>query len=321
MDSTAISTNEQSSETAVPRLSAKQARRLCEKIARQAENLRELLLQLRDGQGWLALGYASWASCCEEEFGYSKQHANRLIKAEEINRQVEPMGSIPLSERQARELGKVPEEKRQAVLDWAIEKADGKPLTAAAIHKAAKALVEANDHDDAAADHDDRVGTDDEDSTVKAARLLGTPVEMIEKADMVVESGIEPNWAVEQIVDPEWNNIGQRIRRYAAHHDLVTVAWRLERLAFELRQQAEQQTDQADQGRRPMVDSTKRRRRTKAEMQTVRQTVDEILSKGGGMTLQQIFRAMVSRGPLKTGPNLQQDGEQAGDEAAAERRR
>ncbi len=63
-----------------------------------------------------------------------------------------------------------------------------------------------------------------------------------------------------------------------------------------------------------MADSTKRRRRTRAEMQTVRQAVEEIVSKGDGMTLGQIFRALVSRGALKTGANSQQhDDHERGD--------
>lgn len=60
-------------------------------------------------EGRVALGYATWAKCCEEEFGYSKQHANRLIQAAKISQQV---GTIvptePLPESHARELGKVP---------------------------------------------------------------------------------------------------------------------------------------------------------------------------------------------------------------------
>ena len=125
-----------------PRLSGAQARRLCEKIAQQAKNLRNLLMQLRDGEGWVALGYASWARCCETEFGYSKRHANRLIQAAEISQQVGPMGPASLPERQARELARVPEEQRQEVLDVAVENAGDKPLTAATIRQAVQDVLE-----------------------------------------------------------------------------------------------------------------------------------------------------------------------------------
>ena len=134
-------------------IGAVEARLLVRQICEHADNLRKLLTKLRDGRGWMALGYANWAVCCEKEFGYSKQHTNRLIKAEEVRQiteatsQVEPMGStndpdpmdpslLPqLPERQARELAKVPAKQRSDVLNRVIEQTDGK-VTAAAIKEA-----------------------------------------------------------------------------------------------------------------------------------------------------------------------------------------
>jgi hypothetical protein len=141
MDSTAIQTTGQ-----VKQLTSSQARRLCEKIASAVHNLAELLWELRERKGWLALGYSSWNECCETEFKYSKRHANRLIEAKELKEQVGPVGPT-LNERQARELAKVPEEKREQVLEWATEKSDGKPLTAAAFRKAADEVLEAEPDD------------------------------------------------------------------------------------------------------------------------------------------------------------------------------
>jgi hypothetical protein len=143
---------------AAPQLSESQARTLCEKIVHEAENLRDLLLQLRDGQGWIALGYKTWAKCCTMEFGYSKQYANRLIKAKEICEQVETNCSqtawcrdrsgTAMNECQARELGKVDPDKRRAVLAWAVEKAEGKRITAAAIRRAANNVMEQEPDDE-----------------------------------------------------------------------------------------------------------------------------------------------------------------------------
>lgn len=123
------------------RLTSTQARRLCEKIVSQATDLRALLLELRDGKGWLALGYSSWAECCETEFGYSKRHANRLIECGKICEQLGPMGPA-MTERQARELGKVPEEQREAVVEAAKAEAGDKPLTARAIREAADRILD-----------------------------------------------------------------------------------------------------------------------------------------------------------------------------------
>jgi hypothetical protein len=129
-------------------LDERSARKLCDRIVRQAEDLRGLLLQLRDGKGWIALGHASWAECCEKEFGYTKQHANYLIRTDAVRHQVEEISSTPLTNSQVDALSKVPEEKREAVLDWAAEKAGDKPLTAAAIRKAAAEVLEAESDDD-----------------------------------------------------------------------------------------------------------------------------------------------------------------------------
>jgi len=129
------------------RLTSNQARKLCDQIVHEALNLSELLTQLRDGEGWVALGYASWAACCETEFGYSKQHANRLIKSDQIRKQlvgsggeVEPIGST-LSESQARELTNVPESSRVEVIQAAHEVAEseGRKMTAKDIKEAADA--------------------------------------------------------------------------------------------------------------------------------------------------------------------------------------
>jgi hypothetical protein len=153
MDCTALQETEQGPLN-TPRLTAAQARRLCDRIVHEANNLRKLLVQLRDGKGWLTLGYSTWAELCEQEFGYSKRYANYLIQAEKVNQQV---GTIvpALTESQARELGKVPAEDREKVLDWAAEKADGAPLTAKAIRAAAAEVAEGEPEEDVDVDGGD----------------------------------------------------------------------------------------------------------------------------------------------------------------------
>lgn len=95
-----------------PTMDAKEAARLCAKIRAKAADLADLIRQLRDGAGWVPLGYATWEACCKEEFGYSKRHANRLIQSQQIIEQVGPMGPASPNERQARELARLPEDDR-----------------------------------------------------------------------------------------------------------------------------------------------------------------------------------------------------------------
>ncbi len=86
-----------------------EARRIVCAIHKQAKNLRELLLQLRDRTGWKALGYDTWAACCEKEFGYSKSQANRLIKTQQVGEQVAHTCAASPNVRQSIELARLPD--------------------------------------------------------------------------------------------------------------------------------------------------------------------------------------------------------------------
>jgi hypothetical protein len=121
-------------------LTAGGARKLCDAIQEKIGNITAHLIELHNRKGWKALGYGSWKQCLKEEFGHSASWACRQIKAAEV-RQTLPIGN-ELSEAQSRELAKVPEEKREAVLDWAEEKAAGNPVTAKGIAHAAKEFAE-----------------------------------------------------------------------------------------------------------------------------------------------------------------------------------
>jgi len=94
-------------------ISKAEARRLVDEIREHAEGLRGLLVRLHDGEGWRALGYDTWAGCCQEELGYTKRYANYLIQAERVQERVGtivPEASVP--EAQARELTRLPEDQQ-----------------------------------------------------------------------------------------------------------------------------------------------------------------------------------------------------------------
>ena len=86
--------------------------------------------------------------------------ARQLIAAAKTAETVEI--STPLKESHAKALATVPAEKRQDVLDWAQEKSDGKPLTAAAIRTAAKETLEAEPVEDGAGGDGDRAAAERE---------------------------------------------------------------------------------------------------------------------------------------------------------------
>ena len=56
------------------------ARKLCAKIKDGIEDVKTLIIQLYEGQGWTAIGYSSWTECCREEFDKSAAWASKQAK-------------------------------------------------------------------------------------------------------------------------------------------------------------------------------------------------------------------------------------------------
>lgn len=94
------------------------------------------LLAIRDGRLYRA-DHATFESYCEQRWGMSKRHANRMVQAAEVAEVVGPMG--PGSERQARELAPLLDqpEKLRETWEQVNEQTGGKP-TAAAIREAVR---------------------------------------------------------------------------------------------------------------------------------------------------------------------------------------
>ncbi|MDO9105196.1 MAG: hypothetical protein Q7U57_09575 [Methylovulum sp.] len=106
----------------------------------QLKNLHEvvcgLFLEMRDREGYKALGYDTFADYGKIEWGYSSSQTYRIAKAAEIALTVNsPLGE--LSETQLRPLSKIPPDQRQTVLDNAIASIEqnGSKLTAQVIRE------------------------------------------------------------------------------------------------------------------------------------------------------------------------------------------
>lgn len=91
------------------------------------------LKEIRDGEIYRADGWETWESYCDERWGFSKQHCNRLIKASEYHDALpaEPKGSV-WTETQVRELTRIPDKARAAeVAKQVVAKVEeGEKLTA-----------------------------------------------------------------------------------------------------------------------------------------------------------------------------------------------
>lgn len=106
---------------------------------------RSLLLEMRDRQGYLALGFSSFEEYGEKEWGYSRTYINRLANAELVQKSlVVPIGT-EIPETHLRELAKIPEAERQAIYDQAKAEADAenKAITAKLIREKADAEAQA----------------------------------------------------------------------------------------------------------------------------------------------------------------------------------
>lgn len=101
----------------------------------------EALIEIQEKKLWLAGGWSTWEAYCNEVTGLSKSYAHRLINATRVALQLSsqlPFGNsiIPVSESQVRPLLKLPTPEQQASV-WAaaVEKAEGKQPTAAAVEE------------------------------------------------------------------------------------------------------------------------------------------------------------------------------------------
>src|SRR5215213_10254323 len=83
-----------------PQLSEAKARRLTEEFKADAKALWRKLVYLHDSGAHYALGYRSWADCCETEFGIKSSQAHRLLNAGRVVAVTPQLGN----EAQAREL-------------------------------------------------------------------------------------------------------------------------------------------------------------------------------------------------------------------------
>lgn len=90
-----------------------------EDIRRGLDNVFARFAELYDREGWRALGYTSWRACIEEEFGYKKSHAYRMLAAARIDLALSALGEAERRERHLREVASLDPEQAGGVLQLA----------------------------------------------------------------------------------------------------------------------------------------------------------------------------------------------------------
>lgn len=126
-------------------MSAAEARQAVEAIKGHINEARRLIYDLRQREGWKALGYDSWRECVAAEFEQSQAYLYRQYQAAEIEAVISPIGEIGLiPEGRLRPLAPLRDHPRELKEAWSVanELTDDKP-TAKAVAKAVDIVIAA----------------------------------------------------------------------------------------------------------------------------------------------------------------------------------
>jgi len=84
-----------------------EARACVAKINANMTNIRSLVLELYEREGWSAMGHASWRECVNAEFPSSQSYLYRQLEAAQTEKVISPTGENQIPERQLRPLTKL----------------------------------------------------------------------------------------------------------------------------------------------------------------------------------------------------------------------
>jgi len=138
-------------------MTQREARDCVEEINAGINNIRELIFDLYEREGWSALGYESWRECAMKEFLYGQSHVYRLLAAAKIERNISPIGekrALPLAkngfsprgeniitEKQLRPLEKLTPSQQREAWQQAIETAPEGKVTAYHVQKVVNKMI------------------------------------------------------------------------------------------------------------------------------------------------------------------------------------
>lgn len=121
----------------------KEARECADRINANMNNVRGLVLDLYEREGWTALGYESWRACVTKEFNSSQSHIYRQLDAAKTEINISPIGEIP--EGQLRPLSKLEPEQQREAWQRAVETAPESGITAAHVKKIVDEMLQENE--------------------------------------------------------------------------------------------------------------------------------------------------------------------------------
>ena len=132
-------------EPAIKTMTHKEAKECVEKINADMNNIRALILDLYEREGWAALGYQSWRECVVAEFKQGENYLYKQLAAAQTERNICTFvqSREPIPESQLRPLAKLkdnPDQQREA---WqkAVDTAPKGKVTAAHVSKIVKEMT------------------------------------------------------------------------------------------------------------------------------------------------------------------------------------
>jgi hypothetical protein len=135
-------------ELTIKLMTDREARECVAKINANLTDIRHLVLELYEREGWTAMGYASWRECVTAEFNQNERYLYRQLEAAQTAKQICPLGQKEeIPERQLRPLTKLrdnPEAQKEA---WqrAVETAPEGKVTAAHVASVVKEMTGAGE--------------------------------------------------------------------------------------------------------------------------------------------------------------------------------
>jgi len=142
----AINTTEDSMTTAITArpMIYKEARECADRINQNLSNIRQLVIDLHDRDGWSALGYKTWTDCVEQEFKQCRSYIFFQFAAAQIEMNVTgstkvDLGKIP--ETQLRPLNRLEPAQQREAWQKAVDTAPDGKVTAAHVYKIVKDMT------------------------------------------------------------------------------------------------------------------------------------------------------------------------------------
>ncbi len=116
-------------------MTLEEARHCVNEIKRGMADLRYLLLDLDEREGWRALGFANICACAMAEFGYEKSRVYQLLDAARVERNISTAVEKMIPERHLRPLTKIEPANQREVFRRAVETAPEGKMTAEHVEK------------------------------------------------------------------------------------------------------------------------------------------------------------------------------------------